>query len=610
MKLTGGSFSHPLDPDIRGYSDPVPRLLARCVRLVRALSALLQLPQKLHKTTLLTSTHRAQMKGVFDALRSTVRALIPFGKARPTPTARIDGALAAMANARAAAARTAVPSPPPGTPRGPELPSPLTSQTPLGAVASEQGQREAPASPAAAAMTARELCDAATAAYAAGRPSDASRLWMRAVSEHHDRTGAFYTALCLADGTGHLPRKPSMAVALLTPLADRVHHGWSQYALAALLIRGRVEAALGRRIDGFSADAAQIPAEERPVHADLVRARGLLEAAAAAGGSGVPPAWLALSRACELGVGAAPDTEAAVRWLRHAAGRGDPMAADAFAGRLFRGDSPGVAHAPAEAVAMWRLAAEAGGSVFAMHNLGVAYLLGAQGADGAHAVPVDLAAALVWFSRAGDAGLVRSMVNAGRLLERGGAGVAADSVAALAWYRRAEARLRDSLGGSWEGAGPGDSAYDDGVAARARTAFRDVQQRIALLAAQPAGGTSPASVAGERVGVDSGPRRGAMAESEGEGAEAESGTNAMVFEFESPAARDAALQRLLGQGGDLSVGSVLGEVQSWTASGGLASLRVAEPLARQLERDGERGAAPNSAPGAPEAAKEVKKDLK
>lgn len=464
-----------------------------------------------------------------------------------------------MAEAR----RVAAASPPvPGRPTPPEPPPHPASAA-----------RSQPVS----SSTARALCESASAAYSAGDASRASKLWLRAATEHRDLTGVFHVALCCADGIGHLPRDPAKAASLLAPLADqRVNHGWSQFVLASLIIRKHVEAATGARIAGLAPDASVLPQAERRAHPELAKARSLLESAAHSGT--VPPAWLALSHACALGVGARPDELAAARWLRHAADRGDPFAADALAPRLFRGGSPGVDADPAEAVAMWRIAAEAGRSPFAMHNLGVAYLHGSPpatgaGASGDRSVPVDLAAARVWFERAAEAGLVRSMVNAGRLRELGGPGVGApDAAAALAWYRRAEARLA---------AAQAEGGTDAKRSRALLVALADVRQRIAALGfgAGTGGRTTPA--------VDA--------------ATPADGGYAMALEFDSPAARDEALRELQTAGSgasSLSLGSVLDAVRAWQGEGsgaGLASLRVTEPLARRLERAGGEAAAPAGA---------------
>ena len=108
----------------------------------------------------------------------------------------------------------------------------------------------------------------------------------------------------------------------------------------------------------------------------------------------------------------------------------------------------------------------------------------------------DAAAALVWFTLAGNAGFPRAMMNAGTLLEAGGAGVARDTAAALGWYRRALAAL--TAAAADKSGGPGIGGDRSAALHRSISA---VQQRIDALGSR-ATAAAAASGSGAAIAIN------------------------------------------------------------------------------------------------------------
>jgi TPR repeat protein len=527
-----------------------------------------------------------------------------FGsRARPSDTARVDAALAALANARRAAAErhgAAAPRAASGAGGAQTAPSALTA-TASGLEGQRVQETAALGDAASSQVSGAELSAQAAAAFKRKDLKQASLLWL-AAAQRRDLTAVFHVALCCADGVGAIPRNPAKAAEILERLA-RVGHSWSQFVLGALLIRGHIEAATGgQALSGLPLAVTQIPAPERSDNEDLKRAFSLLMQAGQSASPPPPAAWL-LHCCFEHGVGTPADAAQALAWLRRAAAGGDPVAAYVLAARLFNG-THGCRRDPAAAVGLWRSAA-AHGHIAAMHNLGVAYLRGSGGGtgtsnssegtastgfggDGAPAASSETAlpplsevardhpAALVWFSRAGDAGLVRSMVNAGRLLEHGSEGVARDQRVALARYDAARAELLRRLGPSGAGAaGSPEAAALADVTRRRDTLLSRMRGRdsgINRSSQGRRGGVLPeqsSAGAASTADIPSSAELGSNAESTAAAAAAaEAADAALEVLFESPEARDAALQSLLqrsedGSGGGMALSSVLESVQGW-----------------------------------------------
>lgn len=348
-----------------------------------------------------------------------------------------------------------------------------------------------PAPPSAAAFT-----DASAAPSTASLDKDAvkaTKLWV-AAARKGDPASMFHVALCLIDGTGALPQDRPRAEQLLTKLADGAGHNWSCFVLGTLLLAQVSEAAgvpaAARAGNSLSIDPARIPPESRR-HADCDRAFGYLLRAAQAN---VQPAWLNVGNCYAHGVGTKPDDRQAVVWLQKAALAGDPLAGVMMASRY----ASGTGGAPREArmaARLWRSAAEAGHPL-AAHNVGVAYLQpgGATAAPGASPAPVaaeggsggvDYAAALVWFVRAGEAGFVRSQVNAGAIYASGAPGVPRNPEAARVWLGRARDSVQAALDSSHTPPGVGP-AGDARRAQLFREQLADIDARIAAIDAPPA----------------------------------------------------------------------------------------------------------------------------
>jgi TPR repeat protein len=528
--------------------------------------------------------------------------------ATPSPTARLDQALADIAKITDKARQAQ------NTP----APSPLAS------AAADLAAAPSPPTPtptqASLARTNRQLNESSTGAQLAalasalasgsdGAPRDivrASKLWVLAAGKG-DLGAALAVGAGSIDGVGAIPRDWTRAHGILTQLAGKTGHPWAHFALATLLLRrllqGGADAAASSSSSALDVSALPEAARASP---DAQRALASYRLAADSSVPPVPPAWLNLANCLAYGVGtpeARPDPAGASLWLRHAAARGDPLAAAHLAHALSpapkgsHSNNPssssssssrfGVVPDAKEAAEWWRAAA-VGGHPLAAHNLAIAYLNGtAPGCGGEGARTPDPAAALVWFRRAGDAGLWRSSLNAGLLLERGaGPALPRDLRAAAELYGQAAvgaARALEARGGAGAGAddAPARAAVEAGARARAR--LGEVKRKLRALAMTRDADGKGAVVAEEEV------------------EDADAGSDALLLDgdydleltFESPAARDEALRSLLGGAGasssSLTAATVLDVLRAHAAGGGAApTVTMGKGLAEKVAA-GKRG---------------------
>ena len=295
-----------------------------------------------------------------------------------------------------------------------------------------------------------------------------------------------HTALgkLLAEGRpGLLPPDPAAAVAHLRAAAEAGNGEATRYMGLLLRDQGRAAEAL----DWFTKAAAQGHAQAaveaarlliaRRDAASVARAIALLQAEA----EGHVPAAIALARLARDGVPGvmAADKARARQWLRHAVAHGsgpaaaqaatdlgrlllrgqgglaDPLAARALLeraaaegqawaalelGRLYeRGAVPAVAPDPARAWHWYQMAA-AGDLAQAYTALG--RLTVAQGLEegrGQGSGGASIRRAFGHFSRAAALGHAWALYEAGKVAEKGAAGVPGDPATALAWYQRAAA---------------------------------------------------------------------------------------------------------------------------------------------------------------------------
>ena len=140
--------------------------------------------------------------------------------------------------------------------------------------------------------------------------------------------------------------------------------------------------------------------------------------------SGDAKAQSQLAFAYMRGSGVKRDIDAAVRWSREAAAKGEPDA-EYLLGSLMQSGT-GVSRDPKEAFAWFQRSADAG-NIKAMHNLAIAYIQG----DG---TPKDATTAATWFARAAASGYVDSAFDLAVLYEQG-LGVRQNEQQALHWYR-------------------------------------------------------------------------------------------------------------------------------------------------------------------------------
>lgn len=272
------------------------------------------------------------------------------------------------------------------------------------------------------------LCELAGALYAGVRvPRDTARagaLWLAAARAGH--AGALLAvALASTQGVGPISRAPARARGMLGLLADRERLPPAQYALALLLLDDA-----GITGDGSGGKTLYTATNAARTSPTAVRALELFRAAADSGRC--PPAFLNSANCLFAGVGTPggePDLAAGEVYLTAAARGGDGHAAADLAARIMRGEISG----DKSIAAKWtRVAAEAAHPV-AMYNEGVAALSGA-GKDGLR----DAAVARVWLQRAADAGYFRAAVNLGLLLARGAPpAVPRDSLGAISYLRSA-----------------------------------------------------------------------------------------------------------------------------------------------------------------------------
>ncbi|MBB4266432.1 tetratricopeptide repeat protein [Roseospira visakhapatnamensis] len=288
-----------------------------------------------------------------------------------------------------------------------------------------------------------------------------------------------HTALgkLLAEGrSGEMPPDPAAAVAHLRAAAE-AGHGEATRAMGLLL---RDQGRAGDALDWFVKAAAQGHAQAAVEAARLLVARGdpasvaraiaLLRAEA----EHHVPAAIDLARLARDGVPGvmAADPARARQWLRHAVEHGSGLAAAQAATDLARllARGQGGAADPGAARALLERAA-AGGHAWAALDLARLYERGAGAA-----MPPDPARAWRWygvaasrdlaqahtalgrmtvargqgvgaihrafehFSRAAAMGHDQALYEAGRVAEKGAAGLHGDPRAALAWYRRAAAQ--------------------------------------------------------------------------------------------------------------------------------------------------------------------------
>jgi AcrR family transcriptional regulator len=140
--------------------------------------------------------------------------------------------------------------------------------------------------------------------------------------------------------------------------------------------------------------------------------------------SGDAKAQSQLAFAYLRGSGVKRDIDAAVRWSREAAAKGEPDA-EYLLGSLMQSGT-GLSRDPKQAFAWFQRSADAG-NVKAMHNLAIAYIQG-------NGTPKDAITAATWFARAAASGYVDSAFDLAVLYEQG-LGVQQNEQQALHWYR-------------------------------------------------------------------------------------------------------------------------------------------------------------------------------
>jgi TPR repeat protein len=438
------------------------------------------------------------------------------------------------------------------------------------AAAAADGKQAEEATPFGGAATKRGAPAGAAAAPATSGPplprdpAKAAQLWV-AAAQRGDGASMFNVALCLVDGIGGMPRDRARAAGILTRLADGAGHAWSAFVLGQLLLAQEVEAAVAAEAassgdggkpatatppTGLAVDPTRIPPARRR-SAGCDRAFGYLLSAAKAG---VAPAWLNAANCLYAGVGCDASEAQAAGWLQKAALSGDPLAAAGLAARYATGTG-GVPKEPRMAARLWRTAAE-GGHPMGAHNVGVGYLTPPPPGQ------PDYAAALVWFIRAGEAGYVRSQLNAGAILAQGATAVPQDLPAAAGWLRRAREGARAALEAATAATASASAAAPAGAVplrvAMLATQLEEVDKRLAAVeAAIAAGGgggvgggdgTSTAASLRAQLTLDDGPPPS--------------------LDDVNDAAAVAALSR--GRAGQLSAGALLRGSASSTVAAGAA----------------------------------------
>lgn len=518
----------------------------------------------------------------------------PAGRAAATasPTARLDQALADIANIAAKARERSQEShpkaaPPPLQATAAELPSSRPSGLPSDATATQK-QPALTGVHAQLAKTNRDLhaerdgkqlASLAQTLYngSGGVKKDvvrASKLWVLAAGKG-DLTSVLTVGLASIDGCGAIPRDWQRARGILSQLADKAGHPWAHFALATLLLRRKIAEATGEAIptgatatpssstpstasSSASLDLSLIPPPLR-THPDCIAALGSYHKAAES--NAVPPAWLNLANCYAYGIGCVgsdaaihasgatasggmPDPVQAAHWLRHAATKGDPIACASYAHALQTGGAGGLFAVPVdekEAGVWWRQAA-VGGHPAAQHNLGCAYMRGQ--APGCENGKPDHPAALIWFRRAAQAGVVRAALNAGLLLERGAEGVERDLAGAATVLTQAMAALQRQQTAA---SGAASRDRDRALSLLAKRAAA-VRRKLTVLSSGPQASRAPA--------VDDGDEDAAEYD--------------LVLEFDSPSTRDAFLRSMHqtaanGAGdGDLTAGTVLDVLKAYT----------------------------------------------
>jgi TPR repeat protein len=245
------------------------------------------------------------------------------------------------------------------------------------------------------------------------------------------RLVAMYASPHVAEHGRPDPAAPHDAPAAALPLTA----AFPAFVLGSLLLRERVEAAAGRELPRSRIVLTDIPVGDRR-HSDCDRAFHLLRGVAATGR--IPQAHLNLAHCWMAGVGCNASMEQARGALRDGVRAGDPACAVELAS-LNDATATGADRANAEwqrtQHGLWRTAALTGHPV-AMHNMGVWYLSPPR---------TDADAALVWFEKAGNAGMVQAALNAGKLRLNGTPTAPSDPAAAVRWFDKAALISRAAL---------------------------------------------------------------------------------------------------------------------------------------------------------------------
>jgi TPR repeat protein len=140
------------------------------------------------------------------------------------------------------------------------------------------------------------------------------------------------------------------------------------------------------------------------------------------------------------GLGVPQDDAMAVRWLKIAAAHGQAEAQNQL-GLFYAQGRGGIERNIAEAVKLFRLAADQGGLAAAQNNLADSLMFGLGGKQ-------DLKEAFKWYRIAADQGSAYAENVIGVAYERGFF-VAQDEAEAFRWYRRAANKIIDRPGSNW-----------------------------------------------------------------------------------------------------------------------------------------------------------------